>query len=142
VVNTLPLPVDLDLPGAPLLDLSKVNKLEDLLFRCGGWNVQQITMALQTVQSKHLQKVTIHPGVAFANRILGTVHQEWQDLDHLLVQFWNSHSIRPKFTYEADKEGDDLRAFAPSLLPELTRRGIVDLVEDQRRYLLAPLTEE
>jgi hypothetical protein len=130
------------MPGAPPLDLSKVNKLEDLSFRCGGWNIQQITTALQTVQSKYLQQVTIHPGAAFANQIVETVHQEWQDLDRLLVQFWNSHSIRPKFTYEADTEGDDLRAFAPSLLPELTRRGLVDLVEDQRRYLSAPLAEE
>ena len=59
----------------------------------------------------------------------GTVRQEWEDLDRLLVQFWTACSIRPKFMYVAEEGEDDLRDLAPSLLPELTRRGAVDLVE-------------
>jgi hypothetical protein len=99
-------------------------------------------MALQTVQSENIQQITIRPRVTFANQFGETVHQEWQDLDRVLVQFWNSHSIRPEITYEVDKRGNDLRAFAPTLLPELTRRGLVNLVGVQRRYMLDPQAEE
>jgi hypothetical protein len=94
-------------------------------------------MALKTVQSKNLQQITIHSRVTFANQIGETDHQAWQDLDRQLVQFWTSHSIHPKFTYEGMRV-DGLRAFAPSLLPELTGRGLVDLIEDRRWYTVSP----
>ena len=48
------------------------------------------------------------------------------ELDRLLVQFWVTHSIRPRVVNAA---GKGLRGYGPSLLPELTRRGLVDLVE-------------
>ena len=47
----------------------------------------------------------------------------------MLVQFWTSHAIRPKIEYEAGEEGEDLKGLAPGLLPELTRRQVVDLLE-------------
>jgi hypothetical protein len=84
-------------------------------------------MALQTVQSKNLQQITINPYGTFVNPIGATDPQEWQDLDRLLVRFWISHSIRPKIVYQAETGLNDL---APSLLPELMGRGAVDLVED------------
>jgi hypothetical protein len=99
-------------------------------------------MALQTVQSENIQQITIRPRVTFATQFGETVYQEWQDLDRVLVQFWNSHSIRPEITCEVDKRGNYLRAFAPTLLPELTRRGLVNLVEVQRQYMLGPQAEE
>jgi hypothetical protein len=83
-------------------------------------------MALQTVQSEHLQQITIHPYTTFADLTEESARQEWQDLDRLLVQFWTLRSIRLQIKYEVGKGGNDLRAFAPSLLPELTRRGLVD----------------
>ena len=100
-------------------------------------------MALQTVQSKNLQWITIspcatitdlprirnHPPLTIANMVGETVRQERQDLDRLLVQFWTSHSIHPRITYEAGSVGSELGALLPSLLPELTRRGLVDFVE-------------
>ena len=128
-VNTLRLLADADKSGRPSFDFSKATKLKELVFRCGEPNVQRIVMALQTVQSKRLQQITIHPHGAFAIPVKEAVRQEWQDLDHLLVQFWTSRSIRPKITYEAGTGGDNLRAYVPNLLPELTRRGLVDLVE-------------
>jgi hypothetical protein len=117
-------------PGTPVtpLDLSKATKLKDLLFRCGESNVQQVTMALQTVQSKHLQRITIHPRAASVRLSAEPAPQEWQDLDILLVQFWTSHSIRPKIMYDPGKGVNDIRGLAPSLLPELARRGAIDLV--------------
>ena len=100
--------------------------LKELSFRCGGLNIQQFTMTLQTVQSKNLQQITIHPYATFTNMNEETICQEWWDLDRLLVQFWTSRSIRPEFRYEMGREGEDFKAFAPRLLPELTRRGLVD----------------
>ena len=49
--------------------------------------------------------------------------QQWHDLDWLLVQFWASHSIRPRVTYQAEVIKNDIGYYALSLLPELTRRG-------------------
>jgi hypothetical protein len=114
--------------GAPQFDLSKATKLEDLSFRCNGPNVEQITTALQTVQSTNLQQITIRLYLVVANPVVEAVRQEWQDLDRLLVQFWTSRLIRPKIMYAAGKEGNDLKGLASSLLPELTRRGAVDLI--------------
>ena len=86
-------------------------------------------MSLQTVESENLRQITIHP---YATTLTGTaVHQEWQDLDRLLVQFCTSHSIRPRVMYGLDEGGREMRDHASSLLPELTRRGLVDLVEDR-----------
>jgi hypothetical protein len=87
-------------------------------------------MALQTVRSKNLQQITINPYGIFASRIGGKVRQEWQELDRLLLQFWTSHSIRPRINYKTGRVGDDdLGVLAPSLLPELTRKGAVDLIK-------------
>ena len=53
----------------------------------------------------------------------------------MLVQFRTSRSICPKVVYEVELDGNggddgiDWRDDALSLLPELTRRGLVDLVE-------------
>ena len=110
----------------PPLDLSKATKLKKLLFRCGDPNVQRITMTLETVQSKNLRQITIHSHCTFTRLIEETARQEWRNLDRLLVQFWTSHSIRPNIVHEMGKGGRDL---ASSLLPELTRSGVVDLVE-------------
>ena len=111
----------------PPLDLSKATKLKSLLFRCVDPSIQRITMTLETVQSKDLRQITIHPYGTFSGLIGETARQEWQDLDRLLVQLWTSHSIRPKIVYEMGRGGNNL---APSLLPELTRRGVVDLVDE------------
>ena len=53
------------------------------------------------------------------------------DVDRLLVQFWDSRSIRSKFMYlpMAGNEKVEIRDRAGRLLPELTKRGIIDLVE-------------
>ena len=91
-------------------------------------NVRWIIRALKTVESRSLQHITIHPTPGDA--IEEAVYQEWQDLDQLLVQFWITHSIRPRLVYKVRRfVGKDLRDYAAGLLPELTRRGLVDLVE-------------
>jgi len=91
--------------------------------------VQWITKTLQTVDSKNFQSITICPENNVPETVGEATHQEWNDLDRLLVQFWTSHSIRPQVTYVTDRGGKDFRVDAPSLLPGLTRRGLVDIVE-------------
>ena len=126
--------MDVDTSGTPPLDLSKATKLKDLSFRFGWSDVQRITMTFQTAQSKHLQQITIYPRGNFANPVEETVCLGWQDLDRLLVQSWTSHSIRPRIMHGVGEEQDVSRLLASRLLPELTRRGLVDLVTHQRQY--------
>ena len=57
------------------------------------------------------------------------VYEEWKDLDQLLLQFVASHSIRPMIAYVTEEGGMFLRLNVQDLLPELTKRGSVDLVE-------------
>ena len=78
--------------------------------------------ALRTVESKNLQQITIHP---YAQEDEKMDHQELQNFDRLLVQLWTSHSIRPQLVYTLDNG----RAFVSGLVPELTRRGLIDLVK-------------
>ena len=111
------------------VDLSAATKLKHLAFRCVRPNVQWVTKALQTVESEDLRLITFRPGPDTFLQLPESIRQQWQDLDRLLVQFWTSHSIRTKVTYQARGRGDDLTDHLPSLLPELTRRGLVDLVD-------------
>jgi hypothetical protein len=90
----------------PPLDLSKATKLKNLSFRCRGQSIQWIAMALPSVTSKNLQQIITRCNATCANPIGETVHREWRDLDRLFIQFWISHSIRPKIEYEA-AEGEN-----------------------------------
>jgi hypothetical protein len=128
LVNTSPLLVDVDVSKLPPLDLSKATKLKDVQFRCGMPSIQWVTVALQSIKYKDIERITINCYVHLENPVGETARQEWRDLDRLLVHFWTAHSIRPKIMYEAREEGNDLGGFAPGLLPELTRRQAVDLL--------------
>ena len=120
----------LDSSTTTSFDLSAAIKLKYLVFRCARPRVHWITMALQTVKSKNLQQITIHPyATALVNVTEETAGREWQDLDRLLVQFRTSHSVCPKVVYEVEAGGQGWRDCASILLPELTRRGLVDVVE-------------
>ena len=111
----------------PLVDLSKLMKLKDVIFWCP--EIQRITVTLQTAKSVNLEQIIIHSTPAFTMPIMESTCREWQDLDRLLLQFWTSHSIRPQIKFRNEKDGHDLRGAAPRLFPELTSRGIVDLVD-------------
>ena len=115
------------------LDLSEATKLREVAFRCTEPNVKWISQALHTARSGNLQRISLelprHRHAAIGAAVWETVHQEWAELDHLLVEFWVSHSLRPKVMYELGKWGEEMRVYVGSLLPELTRRGIIDLVQ-------------
>ena len=58
------------------------------------------------------------------------IWEEWLDLDRLLVQFWESSSIRPKVVVMVQIPGAWNARYSVGyerLLPEITERGIIDL---------------
>jgi len=114
---------------ATSFDLSTAAKLRHLAVLCTRPGVRWVTEALGTVKSKNLQRITICLATDTMSTIPEPVRRQWHDLDRLLVQFWTSHSIRPKVSYEVVM-GGDMKDYAPRLLPELTRRGLVDLTEE------------
>ena len=91
-------------------------------------------MALQTITHKNRDfQLRIHipsylaPARTDSNfgQTIGEENREqWLDLDRLLVQLWESRSIRPKVKSMTDR---DVRDYVGHLLPEITKRGIIDL---------------
>lgn len=54
--------------------------------------------------------------LAFINSVGETVHQEWRYLDHPLIQFPTSRSVRLKVVYEMDRDEEDTRDHILNLL--------------------------
>jgi len=118
--------------SAPI-DLSKATRLKNAVFRLKSMDVEWITTAFQTTIPKHpeLQQISIHVPYDLTTFDVkrSTVHGQWLDLDLLLVQFCELRSTHPKLTCRAlIGETRDMREFVKDLLPELTRRGMIDLV--------------
>jgi len=84
---------------------------------------------VKTAKSENLQKITVISFALTATYIEEAVCREWQDLDHLLLQLWTSRSIRPKVVCKRGRREDGTRDVASRLLPELTKRGVVEVVE-------------
>ena len=94
-----------------------------------GPNVPWVVAALQTAESTNLQQIIIYFSADLGSWNQELFHREWQDLDRLLLRFWTSHSIRPKIEYGKEETGHGLRELVSWLLPELTSRGVIDLVK-------------
>jgi len=110
-------------------NLSTAVKLRRLMFSCGRSGVRWITEALRTVEPKDLQDITLQFNhTSLMHGFEGPVRQQWEDLDRLLVRFWTLHSICPKVVYKVGSERD-IRDYASRVMPELARRGLIDLVE-------------
>ena len=61
-----------------------------------------------------------------------TSYQGWLELDSVLAQLWESHSVRPVVTYKVLPESPDggtAGRRVRSLLSGVTATGMVDLVE-------------
>ena len=93
-----------------------------------GW----IIATLETITSKHRDFRKIYIDVDHV-RELDKANPEvaWSDLDRLLVKFWESRSIRTRLGLtEPPKRAGGMRGLAMFLLPELTKRGMIDFVEE------------
>jgi hypothetical protein len=89
-------------------------------------------MALQTITPKHqdLRQITIEMSyyLTIGENPIQTIG-EWIGLDRLLVQLWESRSIRPRVMFT---EGRGMIGHIGFLLPETTRGGIIDVVEREK----------
>ena len=110
------------------------------MFQCGYTSSEWVTATLETITPQHrdLQQIAIYPdiwdhddGAGFERIVYTTPGAQWLDVDRLLVQFWDSRSIRSKVMYlpVVENEKMEIKDRAGRLLPELTKRGIIDLVE-------------
>jgi hypothetical protein len=126
-----------ELAGSASIDLSKTTKLKDVVFRPEPRKVEWVITALQTITPEHrdLRHISIHLpyyltlAVVLTNlrQTLGEAgFEKWLDLDRLLIQFWESRSIRPKVISMMNHGiGDHIGR----LLPEITKRGVIDILE-------------
>ena len=100
-------------------------------------------MALKTITSSHrnLQQISIRLPSHFGHTIPATIEQRieaarpgmrWPDLDRHLIEFWESRSIRIRILCPHSRPTHGKRGvkdWVPYLLPELTKKGVIDLVE-------------
>ena len=121
------------------------------MFQCGFPDVRWVTTALETIaERRDLQRIEIRAFSSLDNSTLDCATsddvelvraeeeralRQWPDLDALLGQLWESHSIRTKVSFPergANGEGRGVAYRFEYLLPESTKRGIIDLVRVPR----------
>ena len=114
------------------LDLSEAKKLKDLTFRCASLHLWWIAMALETAGSETFPQITIDLHAAgFGQPISDEVHQECLNLDRMLVQLCALYPVRPRVVCG---QGSGNQHLLPTLLPEATRGGFIDLTDHARAY--------
>jgi hypothetical protein len=123
-------------PRSASVDLSNATKLKNVAFEPISRSVKLITATLRTASNlQDLEEISIYlPHHITATsvgtdvgRVIGEENgREWLNLDRLLVQFWESSSIRPKVVCLTKRGTEDSIGYR-CLLPEITKRGIIDL---------------
>jgi hypothetical protein len=96
-----------DEPSSGSVDLSKATKLSDAVFWCGK-NPRWIATTLRTITPNHrgLQQISLNKYatlftpdrghvdlVSFRRRIGEAGYAGWSELDHILVQLWESQLV-------------------------------------------------
>ena len=110
--------------------------MKNVVFRVSTESVGWVTTALQTITPEHrdLRGISIRMprSLVFGGVGPDTVHslgvaiyRRWSDLDRLLVEFWESRSIRPRVGCRGLGAMQwDMDYCIEYLLPEITRGGI------------------
>ena len=127
-------------PLSARINLVKATKLKDAAFMCRT-DPRWILTTLQTITPNHkLQQVSLgmtsgvslgHTDPAGIRHAIGeSAFQEWLELDRLLVQLSESHSIHVKAFYFGypGAAGRGERGRMNILLPEVMARGIASFV--------------
>lgn len=126
------------------IDLSKAIRLKETTFAC-SFDPWWVIMALRSVTCNHrnLQRVSViadwllyrrgfcrFDPANIVNWVGEAVYLRWLELDRLLFRLWESHSVHLEVRYEIPPSMDEKRArgFMEEFFPELTSRGLVDLV--------------
>ena len=119
------------------IDLSKATKLKDVAFKLVGLDIAWVALTLKTITSKHrdLRGVLIEGHAFFkfdawqtgTTAVKDETWEEWADLDRTLIQLWESHAVRAKVRYSSNKREESRELMGNFLLPEATKRGIVEL---------------
>ena len=122
MINSLPPRVGAS--STTLLDLSKAAALKDVEFVFEGSSIQWIISALRTAQVKNLRTISLALPRDPTSQL---VHHEWIVLDLLLLQCWFSHWLRPNLKHWWSGGLMYMESYIAKLLPESTRRGIVDM---------------
>jgi hypothetical protein len=124
------------------IDLSKATKLRSVEFLC-QLNPRWITVALRTIMHNHralhlsisVPDALDYPGYTLAKNVGHSIGEAaslgWLELDRLLIQLYESHSIRPKILFREDEQ--NARGLMGRLLPEVMAGGIVELEKISRR---------
>ena len=124
------------------IDLSKATILGEVVFRPGSPSVTWVLAALRAIITEHrdVQQISVHipfdvalvdVNIALGQTVREAIYREWLDLDCLLVQFWESHSVRPKVIPDMTmwRGEQDVKHCVGRLLPEVTKRGVIDLIK-------------
>ena len=128
-------------PSSGLINVSKATKLKNAIFKCNldpGW----ISLILRTITRDHrnLQLVGIEASEVLLGVIAGggdpedalgqDICEGWLELDLLLAQLCESHSISLEVSYVARGmiDEDDARSLLEYLLPEVMGKGRVKLI--------------
>ena len=118
-------------PGKRPIDLSTLTKLKDIVISY-GWSFEWITGTLNTITSEHLRQITLCPREGIGampfegTRVRNQLRGSWSGLERVLLKFSESHSVHSKIHYDplVFQKVD----FFERLLPESSRRGVVELV--------------
>ena len=118
------------------VNLSVATKLKEVIFRSVPCHVKWVAVGLRTITSAHkdLREVSIIiPFLATPiDRYFGEgTYRQWTDLDRVLIQLWQSYSVRTKLVYAArggPEAGERVCEFIRNLLPETMKGGAIDLV--------------
>ena len=128
----------LDYSQEASIDLSKVTKLKEVTFHLQHLSVACVTLTLKTITSEHrdiqesliqaraLSNLTDWPTSTAA--VGDNTRGQWLDLERILIQLWKLHTACAKIGYYPGMRGE-CHQLMGDLLPEATKRGIVELVK-------------
>ena len=115
------------------IDLSKATELNEMTLPCKlhpGIGPQWITTTLQTIthNHKHFRQITLQVVDLYHSDLADPTRREWSELDRSFFRLWESHSIRLEVLYREYAVENGVRMRLESLLPEVTKGGVVDLI--------------